>query len=241
VPTEPPFDRIVFDCDSTLSRIEGIDELARAAPQHRAAIEELTSRAMAGELPLEDVYGRRLEILQPRQLDVNKVGSLYVEHAVKGGRETIAALHSLGKEVRIVSGGLRMPVVTFGGWLGVKDEFVHAVKILFDNKGRYRVYDDKSPLTRSDGKREVLAALPPARTAFIGDGMTDAAARDVVDAFICYAGVALRPAVAELADAVVKSSHLAALLPVLCTEAELDQLDRDPRHRPLLALARGGV
>lgn len=238
MPADTSYERIVFDCDSTLSRIEGIDELGQAAPQHRQAIEELTAQAMSGEVPLEDVYRRRLEILQPRQLDVNKIGSLYVEHAVKGGRETIAALHSLGKEVRIVSGGLRMPVVTFGGWLGVKDEYVHAVKILFDNRGRYRVFDDKSPLTRSDGKREVLEALPPARTALIGDGMTDAAAKDVVDAFICYAGVTLRPAVADLADAVVKTPHLAALLPVLCTEAELDQLDRDPRHRPLLAAAQ---
>lgn len=55
---EPPFDHIVFDCDSTLCAIEGIDELAR---DHKVAVAALTDRAMAGELALQDVYAQRLD------------------------------------------------------------------------------------------------------------------------------------------------------------------------------------
>ena len=47
---------VVFDCDSTLSTIEGVDELAlRAGVGDEVA--RLTTAAMAGEVPLDQVYG----------------------------------------------------------------------------------------------------------------------------------------------------------------------------------------
>ena len=231
----PPFDRVAFDCDSTLSRIEGIDELGR---EHRAAVEALTQKAMSGALPLTEVYGKRLATIQPLRNEVATVGRLYIENAVPGARELIAALRSLGKEVLILSGGLRMPVVTFAQWLGLRDEHVHAVQVSFDGDGRYTTYDTKSPLVRNDGKREIMAGLPEGkRTAFVGDGITDAETRTAVDSFICFRGVARRPEVAEHADAVVDTPSLAGLLPVLFTAQELDRLGRDPRHRDLVRRA----
>lgn len=233
----PPYQRIVFDCDSTLSRVEGIEELARGAPQHQQAIEELTRKAMAGELALDQVYLQRLELLSPRQLDVIKIGSRYIETAMPHARELISALHALDKEVRIISGGLRLPVVAFAGWLGVHDPHVHAVQVHFDRHGRYLDYDRASPLTRNDGKREVLESLPAARTVFIGDGITDAETRPAVDGFVCFAAVVHRQEVAARADAVISSSNMLALLPLLCSEDELETLRRHPRHARLLTMA----
>ena len=62
----PKFDAVCFDCDSTLSRIEGINELARRAGCE-AEIASLTEAAMNGDTPLEEIYGKRLDILQPVQ------------------------------------------------------------------------------------------------------------------------------------------------------------------------------
>jgi phosphoserine phosphatase len=43
---------IAFDCDSTLSAIEGVDELARiAGDQIFQEVENLTNLAMDGEVP----------------------------------------------------------------------------------------------------------------------------------------------------------------------------------------------
>jgi phosphoserine phosphatase len=123
-PHAPPFDRIIFDCDSTLSRIEGIEELAG---EHRQEIAALTEQAMTGSVPLEEVYARRLAITRPLRSAVATVGRRYIETAIPAARETIAALKLLGKELRIVSGGLRLPVVTFAGWLGIEDAHVRAV------------------------------------------------------------------------------------------------------------------
>jgi phosphoserine phosphatase len=227
----PPFERIVFDCDSTLSRIEGIEELSGS---HRAEIAELTAQAMDGRVPLQEVYGRRLELVRPSRNAVATVGRLYIESAVPQARETVAALRSLGKELRIVSGGLRMAVVTFAGWLGISDACVHAVKVRFDGDEHYMDFEREHPLARAGGKRAVLAGLPKRRTAFVGDGMTDAEAADVVDCFLCFGGVVARPAVAARAHVTVNEPSLAALLPALCTSAELDRLRRDPRHAVLL-------
>ena len=75
---EPPFDTVVFDCDSTLSAVEGIDELAG---DHSAEVSELTRRAMDGEVPLDQVYGRRLEMIHPKLADLERVDLILVTHA----------------------------------------------------------------------------------------------------------------------------------------------------------------
>ncbi|MCB9898623.1 MAG: HAD-IB family phosphatase [Planctomycetes bacterium] len=238
MPTAPPYERIVFDCDSTLSRIEGIELLAAARPEARDEIARLTDAAMAGEIALQDVYARRLELLMPKQREISAVAAAYVEHAVPKGRELVNVLHALGKEVRVVSGGLRLAVQPFALWLGVRDERCHAVQVRFDRFGNYLDHDRDSPLTRSGGKLELLRSLPPMRTVLIGDGMTDAETRPAIDTFICYAGVVRREAVVALADETVDVPHLAALLPLLCTPDELEWVRKSPRLAPILVDAR---
>lgn len=231
----PPYERVVFDCDSTLTRIEGIDHLARLRPDALAAVEDLTRAAMAGDVPLEQVYGRRLELIAPKQRELMRLGAAYVEHAVPKGRELINVLHALGKEVRVVSGGLRLAVQPFALWLGVRDERVHAVQVRFDRHGNFADFERDSPLARAGGKRDVLAALPPLRTVLVGDGSTDAEARPAVGAFLCYAGVVRHAAVASQADAVIDTPHLAALLEHLCSPDEIEWVRKSPRLAPILA------
>lgn len=227
----PPFERIVFDCDSTLSGIEGIEELAG---EHKAQIAELTEQAMSGKLPLEEVYARRLGIVRPLRTAVATLGRRYIESAVPQAQQTMAALKMLGKELRIVSGGLRMPVATFAGWLGIDDAHVHAVQIWFGSDHRVNRFDRESPLARSGGKREVMASLPKKRTVIVGDGMTDAEAAEVADCFVCFTSVVARPEVMARAHVVVAGPSAADLLPVLCTPDELAKLSRDPRHGKLV-------
>ncbi len=58
-----PYDGVVFDCDATLSALEGIDQLAALAGV-ADAVSALTHRAMNGEVPLEAVYGERLALIR---------------------------------------------------------------------------------------------------------------------------------------------------------------------------------
>ncbi len=95
----------LFDCDSTLSAVEGIDEL----PSDPEALEEvaaLTDSAMQGDTPLEEVYGRRLSLLNPTRGEIRGVKSKYKAAAVPDAQAVIAALNETGTETWIISGGL---------------------------------------------------------------------------------------------------------------------------------------
>jgi phosphoserine phosphatase len=206
------FRTVVFDCDSTLSRIEGIDELAAG---RREVIAALTDAAMRGEVPLENVYGARLRLIRPDRAAVEAIARRYIAEAVPGARETVRQLRAHGVEVRILSGGLRQAILPFAEWLGLSPTVVRAVDIHFDAAGAFFEFDEKSPLARSGGKLAVMKrwrSMLPRPILMVGDGITDLEARPAVDRFIAFAGVVERAAVTAAADAVIRTP---SLLPVL--------------------------
>lgn len=230
----PPYDLVVFDCDSTLCGLEGIEELARDNPE----IARLTQAAMAGEVPLEEVYGRRLAHIRPSRADVEHIAQRYVDTLLPNAGALVAALLALGKRVGIVSGGLLPAVLAVGRTLGVPDEMVRAVDLSFDGRGAYAGYEEDSPLARAGGKVHVLAALrrPGERLAFVGDGATDLEAAGEVDRFIAFGGVERRPAVLARARVRCLEPDFRALAPLLLSEEERQRLDAQESHRGLLRL-----
>lgn len=235
----PPYGTVAFDCDSTLSAMEGIEELSAG---RSAALAEMTSAAMEGSVPLESVYRRRLELVRPSRADVARIGRLYVERRLPHAAELVRALRRLGKRVRIVSGGLLPAVMHLGSALGLEESAVEAVDVRFDADGAYAGFDEASPLCRSGGKAEVLARIaaePGAGlVAFVGDGATDLEAAPVVARFVAFGGVERRAAVFAAARVTCDAPDLAALLPLLCTPAEIAALTRDPACANLLGAAR---
>ncbi len=215
-PEGVPFGRVVFDVDSTLSTIEGIDEMARI---RGADVSALTDRAMRGEVPLESVYGERLALVRPDAELLARVGALYVERLTPGAAALVQDLLGAGVEVLLVSGGIRQAVLHLAASIGIAPERVHAVDVRLDEAGAYAGFDEDSPLARAEGKRTLLARLrrPRLRTAFVGDGATDLAAAPAVDLFVAFTGVAERASVVSGAAAAVRT---------------LDEL------RPLLGLAQ---
>lgn len=103
---------VAFDCDSTLSRLEGIDELAvRVGRAHE--IVPLTQAAMDGRMTLEEVYARRMEILRPNRQDVSWLGQRYADTIVEGALQAIGRLSASGAAVYVVSGGCGRPWCTW--------------------------------------------------------------------------------------------------------------------------------
>ena len=210
----PRFGTVVFDCDSTLSTIEGIDELAGA---HRAEVAALTDAAMRGELALEAVYGRRLALIRPTRAQAGALGARYIATMVDGARETIAALRAAGIAVRIISGGILPAILSFADALGVPHSDVAAVDVRFAPDGEYAGFDETSPLARAGGKREVLEgwrAGLPRPVLLVGDGATDLEARPAVDAFVAFAGVVDRPSVTAAADMTVRAPSLVPIFAI---------------------------
>ncbi|MCB9889856.1 MAG: HAD-IB family phosphatase [Planctomycetes bacterium] len=239
-PSEGPFRSFYFDCDSTLSSIEGVDELTRGMPEaEQRALRALTEQAMLGELPLEQVYERRLHVVAPSARDLAAIGRRYVEHPSRDAVATVAALQFLGKRVGIVSGGLRQGVAALAEFLGIDDSCVHAVQVLLDADGRYRDFDRSSPLWRNGGKIEVMRRLPPDHhpVLFVGDGVTDLEVQGHVARFVGFGGVERRPPVAARAEVYLEGPSLAAVLGVGLCDDEKTRLLAEPRFaflRPML-------
>lgn len=232
----PPYTTVLFDCDSTLSFIEGVEQVAGARGPE---IAELTRRAMGGELRLEEVYGARLELLRPTRGALEEVGREYVRTAVPHARELVAALRSLGKTVGIVSGGLLPAVAVLADWLGIDPDHAHAVELRFDAEGAYAGFDDRHPLARNGGKPAWIAERygSAGPVALVGDGATDLEAARVCARFVAFGGVEDRPAVAAAARVHYTRPDLAGLAPLLLSDDELARLGEDPAHRTLMAAA----
>lgn len=205
---------VFFDVDSTLVTIEGIDVLADGDPR----IVELTESAMAGDLTIEEVYGKRLEIIRPSASAVESLSRRYLESLTPGAREVIATLRAAGTDVHLVTAGIEQAILPLAAALEIPPRAVHAVRLSFDADGSYGGYDQRSPLTRARGKELVVRdvrARTKGRAAFVGDGVTDLEARDAVDLFVGFGGVTIRGRVRESAEVYITGGSLTALLPHL--------------------------
>lgn len=225
-----PYDLIFFDCDSTLSTIEGIDELAKFKGKE-LRVSVLTQKAMDGELDLEAVYGKRLQAIRPTREQLKAIEEKYWETLVPDAVEVLAALRFLKKQIFIISGGLAEPVRGFGKRLGVAPDHIRAVELEYNelsgewwhyhepsakNKQTYLDYDE-GPLTVSSGKPRIvqeLAGSKYGRRLMVGDGASDLATRSVVDLFVGFGGVVSRTKVQNEADAFVPVNTLAPILPL---------------------------
>jgi phosphoserine phosphatase len=188
--------------------VEGIDLLAGSK---RAEVEALTAAAMRGDIPLEEVYGRRLDLIRPTRAQVEAVGNAYVAALVPAALEVVRGLHAQGIEVWIVSGGLMDPVLTVAAALGVPSARVAAVQVRFREDGSYAGFDPEQPLARAGGKPAVLAGWGAALSRpalMVGDGVTDLEAGEVVEDFLAFAGVVHRPGVTNAASLVVRAPSL---------------------------------
>lgn len=224
------FDLIFFDCDSTLSTIEGIDELARLkGKEQRVGL--LTQKAMDGELDLQEVYGKRLRAIRPTRGQLKAIEEMYYETIVPDVQAVLDALRFLDKQVFIISGGLAEPVRGFGKRLGVSVDHIRAVELEYNELAGdwWRYYEpqtqhrqtyldyDEGPLTISSGKPKIINELANGkhgRRLMVGDGSSDLATRGVVDLFVGFGGVVAREKVMKESDVFIHTESLSPILPL---------------------------
>jgi len=210
------FDIVCFDCDSTLSKIEGIDELGRQSGLFDELV-TLTNAAMNGELALEAVYGKRLELIKPDKTQMAELADLYISEMVEGVEEVFSTLLAEGKQVHIISGGVRQAILPLAEKLGLSADHVHAVDVLFNDDGSYKDFDQQSALARTGGKAVICKQIQMAghSMAMVGDGKTDLEAKQAGATVIGFGGVMQREIVLEQADVFVKEASLLAVMPHL--------------------------
>lgn len=203
------FDAVIFDCDSTLCAIEGVDELARRLGMGDE-VGKLTSLAMDGLLKFEEVYEKRLKLIQPTVAHLSELGNIYVKKLVEDAQGVIAALHTIGKKVYIVSGGFSHSLLTLGKQLGVDGEHIFGNDLIHDEKGKYIKFVD-GPLRRNHGKLQIIRQIP-GRKLVVGDSITDLETIEYVDLFIGYGGVVRRSHVEHRSPVYLYTRSLSPIL-----------------------------
>ncbi len=243
----PHFEHVFFDCDSTLTAVEGIDVLADGAGK-KWRVEVLTQAAMNGEIDLEDVYAKRLRAVNPTRQQIRQIRQVYKRHVVEDAQAVINVLQSLGHRVYIISGGLEEPVVEFGLFLGIPRQHIRAVGIQYNQLSgrwwenqpgdqRYLDYEEGA-LTVSEGKAQIvreLVAGQRGRVLLIGDGQSDllagtAVTPPIINLFVGYGGVITREHVLATAPAFIHSTSLVPLLALALGPASLTHLLQTQHH-----------
>src|SRR5258708_36433222 len=115
---------VFFDVDSTLVTIEGIDVLAGGNPEVTA----LTAAAMNGAVPLDEVYGRRLEMIRPTRAAIDALAERYLESLVDDASETIVALQRGGTPVHLVTAAIQTAILPLAARLNVQPRTAHVTE-----------------------------------------------------------------------------------------------------------------
>ncbi|MBI5452845.1 HAD-IB family phosphatase [Candidatus Gottesmanbacteria bacterium] len=203
------FSAVIFDCDSTVSSIEGIDELA-AFKGIKEKIAPLTKEAQDGSRNFEEVFHKRLALIKPSRKDMDRLGELYVENLTEDAKETIEALMFLGKKIYLVSGGYTPALLKLAQVLKVPDENIFANDLIFKNNGNFLTHLE-GPLKRNHGKLQIVRQIP-GKKVMIGDGITDLETKALLDLFIGYGGIERRKVVESESDIYIYGRSLSPIL-----------------------------
>lgn len=218
-------DVFFFDCDSTLSLMEGIDVLA-GMNNVSNPVRQITERCMERTGMRPEDYRARLDLVRPSQTQVAQLARHYGQHVTPGVVDCVHVLHQCGKTVYVISAGIRSAVSRFAAMLGIDDDKVIAVDVFFDDNGDYQGFDEKSPMVQSNGKSTAIASLlaDGQRAMLVGDGMSDWEAHEVVTRFVGYGGLHAREEVRRRADFFINGPAFYSVLPLGLTADEAQAL-----------------
>jgi phosphoserine phosphatase len=225
---DAPISAVLFDCDGTLSAIEGIDELAKNNNVTHV-VQCLTQEAMGKSGMNVNLYKQRLDLVKPTHAQILQLGQDYIRHHVPDIFGVIQLLQRLNKSIYIVSAGLLPAVAILGEFLNIPTKNIYAVGVSFDAKGHYVDFDHTSSLVNRNGKRTIVREIKTKHSAiaYIGDGLNDLEVKDLVTRFIGYGGIFYRNNIEAACQYYLKPSSMASLLPLILTDREAGQLSAD--------------
>jgi phosphoserine phosphatase len=214
---------VVMDMDSTLIRIEVIDELARAAGVGEA-VSKITERAMQGEMDYDESLRQRVALLVG--LDVKVLDKIANDLPLTEGAETlIRVLKRLGYRTAVISGGFSRAAEALKRRLGIDYAFSNNLEI----EGGKLTGRVVGPIVNAQRKAELLELIAQLEGVLldqviaVGDG-----ANDVLMLEKAGLGIAFRAKtkLREAADTTISDSGLDAILYLLgISGRELQEID----------------
>jgi D-3-phosphoglycerate dehydrogenase len=171
----------VIDFDSTFVQVEALEELARIAlkghPDRKrtiAQIEELTHLGIEGKISFTEGLRRRLALIGAHRDHLEPLISALRKKVSLSIRRNANFFAQHRDRILIVSAGFRDFIAPIVADFGIPAEQVHANTFTFDRKGKITGFDERNPLSLTDGKAKQLALLKLKGPVYIlGDGYSD--------------------------------------------------------------------
>ncbi|KTD53696.1 phosphoserine phosphatase [Legionella santicrucis] len=220
-----PIDAFFFDCDGTLSLIEGINVLATINGVAEK-VHHITARCMGQTgMTLHD-YRQRLDYVQPTLKQIHELAKQYKQHVAPGAFELIQLLHHLNKKVYIISAGIKTSVDLFAQTLGIPTSHVLAIDVYFNECGNYQGFDEQSNMTQGNGKTVEISSIlkPGEHSLLVGDGVSDWETQNTVTRFIGFAGLNPKAWVKNHSKFYITNTSFYPVIPLSLTLGELKQL-----------------
>lgn len=209
------YKNIIFDFDSTLVSIEGLDEIARRRGQIEK-IKQITNSGMNGNLSFNKSLKTRFEIISPNLKDIELLIKDYQNSLIPGAADLIKKLQKNGLNVFVSTGGIKAAVLPVCKKLGIKDENVFAVCTTIDTHGNL-VLKETCIMTKDFGKIQIVHMIRRSGlTVVIGDGMTDFEAGKHAEKFVGFGGIVQRERVKLLSEHYITELSLTKLLKYIC-------------------------
>ena len=214
---------VVMDMDSTLIRIEVIDELARAAGVGEE-VSKITERAMQGEMDYDQSLRERVALL--KGLDVKVLDRIAADLPLTEGAEILVrVLKRLGYSIAIISGGFSRAAEALKRRLDLDYAYSNNLEIA-EGKLTGRV---SGPIVNGQRKAELLETIAQAEGVLldqviaVGDGANDALMLERAGLGIAFHA---KPKLRESADTSISASGLDAILYLLGISArELQEVE----------------
>lgn len=203
---------VVMDMDSTLIRIEVIDELARAAGVGEQ-VAKITERAMHGEMDYDESLRQRVGLLTG--LDAAVLHRIAANLPLTEGAETlIRVLKRLGYRTAVISGGFSVAAEALKARLGID----YAYSNVLEEKDGKLTGRTLGPIVNARRKAELLETIAQAegilldQVIAVGDG-----ANDLLMLERAGLGIAFRakPKLRQAADTSISAGGLDTILYLL--------------------------
>ena len=205
----------VIDFDSTFTKVEGLDELARIAlksdpnrDETVKAIKDLTDQGMSGEITFEEALEKRLALLNANKGHVEElIKFLKSQISTSFARNEVFFEHC-AENILILSSGFKDFIVPVATGLGVLEKNIYANTFTYDAEGNITGADKSNVLAGNGGKVKQIQALQlDGEIHVIGDGYTDYELREkgLAHQFYAFIENVERPSIVEKADEVIKS------------------------------------
>lgn len=225
----------VIDFDSTFTKVEALDELAKISlqghPEKEARvlkIKEITDLGMDGQLSVKESLQQRIALLEANRQHLNTLVDQLQNEVSESFKRNREFIQTYKDNIYIISNGFRdfiEPVVTP---FGIAPDHILANTFLFDEQGNITGFDPDNTLAGNNGKVEQLKKLELEGDVYVlGDGYTDyeIKAAGMANKFFAFTENIRRDAIIDKAD------HIAPNLDEFLFVQNMPRAFSYPKHR----------